>query len=198
LLLETPPDERASAAALADRIGLRNRIRLTPTASDQEFSAVFEAASGGPPPPAPGGEEGEDGEAWTWKDLLASLDGADGEGERLEEVLAAELVRMGVDTAKLLPAARIEEIAAVMQAGDLDGGREVVRKLAPAATRRIARRLFTDDDVKRRTEVYVRRYKTLIGDAAARDPEGFLLADLIGADAGRVFLLLDAAAGDMI
>jgi hypothetical protein len=198
LLLETPPDEQASAAALADRIGLRNRIRLTPTATDQEFSAVFEAASGSPPPPAAVGEDGEDGEAWTWKDLLASLDGAEGEGERLEDVLAAELARMGVDTAKLLPPPRIEEIAAVMQAGDLDGGREVVRKLAPAATRRIARRLFTDDEVKRRTEVYVRRYKTLVGDAAARDPEGFLLADLIGADAGRVFLLLDAAAGDMI
>jgi hypothetical protein len=201
LLLDTPSEDQASAAALADRIGLRNRIRLTPTATDKEFSAVFQAASGAPAP-APGAdsaEPGEDGgDAWTWKDLLASLDGEGGEGERLEETLAAELVRMGVDAGKLLPRARVEEIAAVMQAGDLEGGREVVKKLAPAATRRIARRMFTDEDVKRRTEVYVRRYKTLIGDAAARDPEGFLLADLLAADAGRIFLLLDAAAGDMI
>jgi hypothetical protein len=198
LELGTPVE--TSGAALAERIGLRNRIRLTPTATDREFSAVFEAA-GGPPPAASAGE-GEDGEeageTWTWKDLLASLDGADGEGERLEDALAAELAHMGVDPAKLLPGSRIEEIAAALQTGDQEGGREVVRKLAPAATRRIARRLFTDDDVKRRTEVYLRRYKTLIDDAVERDPAGHMLAGLLGAEGGRVFLLLDAAAGDMI
>jgi hypothetical protein len=205
LELATPVEPAAAAppagAELADRIGLRNRIRLTPTATDREFSAVFEAAGGPPAAAAPtgDGEEGEDGgETWTWKDLLASLDGADGDGERLEDMLAAELARMGVDPAKLLPTARIEEIAAALQTGDQDGGREVVRKLAPAATRRIARRLFTDDDVKRRTGVYVRRYKTLVDDAVARDASGHALAGLLGAEAGRVFLLLDAAAGDMI
>lgn len=82
LELATPLAQPAGAE-LADRIGLRNRIRLTPTATDREFSAVFEAA-GGPPvasAPAGDGEDGEDGgETWTWKDLLASLDGADGEG----------------------------------------------------------------------------------------------------------------------
>ncbi|MBU1378245.1 MAG: polar localization protein TipN [Alphaproteobacteria bacterium] len=200
LELATPVAPPAGAE-LADRIGLRNRIRLTPTATDREFSAVFEAAGGPPAASAPtgDGEEAEDGgETWTWKDLLASLDGADGEGERLEDALSAELTRMGVDPAKLLPAGRIEEIAAALQTGDQDGGREVVRKLAPAATRRIARRLFTDDDVKRRTGVYVRRYKTLVDDAVARDPSGLALAGLLGAEAGRVFLLLDAAAGDMI
>lgn len=204
LELATPVEAAAAppaGAELADRIGLRNRIRLTPTATDREFSAVFEAA-GGPPaasPPSSDSDDGEDGgETWTWKDLLASLDGADGEGERLEDMLAAELSRMGVDPARLLPTARIEEIAAALQTGDQDGGREVVRKLAPAATRRIARRLFTDDDVKRRTGVYVRRYKTLVDDAVARDASGHALAGLLGAEAGRVFLLLDAAAGDML
>ncbi|TAJ71603.1 MAG: polar localization protein TipN [Phenylobacterium sp.] len=200
LELATPAPPPAGAE-LADRIGLRNRIRLTPTATDREFSAVFEAAGGAPAASAPAGdgeEVEEGGETWTWKDLLASLDGADGEGERLEDVLGAELARMGVDPAKLLPSGRVEEIAAALQTGDQEGGREVVRKLAPAATRRIARRLFTDDDVKRRTGVYVRRYKTLVDDAVARDPSGMALAGLLGAEAGRVFLLLDAAAGDMI
>lgn len=191
----------AAPGALADRIGLRNRIRLTPTATDREFSAVFEAAGGPPPAAAPtasadDGEEG--GETWTWKDLLASLDGADGDGQRLEEVLAAELAKMGVDPEKLLPLIRVEEVSAAVQTGDTEGAREVVRKLAPAATRRIARRLFTDDAVKRQTEVYVRRYKTLIDDAIARDPQGLVLANMLAAPAGRTFLLLDAAAGDMI
>ena len=201
LELETPIEP--VGADLADRIGLRNRIRLTPTATDREFTAVFQAAGGLPapaaPPPAGDDEDPEEGgESWTWKDLLASLDGSDGEGERLEDSLSAELIRMGVDAGKLLPEPRIDEITAALQTGDREGGREVVRKLAPAATRRIARRLFTDDDVKRRTEIYLRRYKTLIDDTVERDPAGRLLAGLLGAEGGRVFLLLDAAAGDMI
>lgn len=185
---------------LADRIGLRNRIRFTPTATDREFSAVFETAAGAPPPAPPEGDDGDEpaGEAWTWKDLLASLDGSDSDGERLEETLAGDLAQMGVDPAKLLPQGRIEEIAAALQTGDLDGAREVVRKLAPAATRRIARRLFTDEDIRRRTEVYVRRFRTLTDDATARDPGGLALASLLEAEGGRTFLLLDAAAGDTI
>ncbi|MEW5685520.1 MAG: polar localization protein TipN [Pseudomonadota bacterium] len=198
--VEKPVEPQDDPGALADRIGLRNRIRLTPTASDREFSAVFEAA-GGPPAaaPSPAADDGDEGgETWTWKDLLASLDGADGDGERLEEVLGAELAKMGVDPEKLLPLTRVEEVSAAVQTGDVEGAREVVRKLAPAATRRIARRLFTDDGVKRQTEVYVRRYKTLVDDAIARDPQGLVLANMLAAPAGRTFLLLDAAAGDMI
>ncbi|MBI1198431.1 MAG: polar localization protein TipN [Phenylobacterium sp.] len=186
----------APPADLADSIGLRDRIRLTPTATDREFSAVFQAAGG--QAPAEPEDSGETGETWTWKDLLASLDGEDGDGERLEDALANELAAMGVDTVKLLPKARVEEVAAAIQAGDLEGGRAVVRKLAPAATRRIARRLFTDDAVKRRAEIYLRRYKTLMDDAAMRDPQGFVLAELLADSGGRIFLLLDAAAGDMI
>lgn len=202
LELSVPAPAPEPAAALADRLGLKTRIRFTPTATDREFSDVFKAAGGAPvTPPADDGEEAEEGssdDTWTWKDLLASLDGADGEGERLEETLAAELAHMGVDPEKLLPPARIEEIAAAVQTGDTEGAREVVKKLAPAATRRIARRLFTDEEVKRKTEVYVRRYKTLIDDAIGRDPEGFVLANMLAAEAGRLFLLLDAAGGDMI
>ncbi|TAL29149.1 MAG: polar localization protein TipN [Phenylobacterium sp.] len=186
---------------LADRIGLRNRIRFTPTATDREFSAVFETAAGAPPPAAPPeGDDGEEaaGEPWTWKDLLASLDGSDTDGERLEETLAGELAQMGVDPVRLLPPGRVEEIAAALQTGDLDGAREVVRKLAPAATRRIARRLFTDEDIRRRTEIFVRRFRTLTDDAAARDPGGLALASLLEAEGGRTFLLLDAAAGDTV
>ena len=207
-LMEPAPTREPAAAAPAAAMavapiadpGLRPRLKLTPTATDAEFSAVFEAAggqgaagaSGDPPEPAP------EGETWTWKDLLASIDGADAEGERLQDILGAELARMGVEPAKLLPKARIDEIAAAVQTGDLEGARQVVSRLAPAATRRIARRLVTDDGVKRQTQIYVRRYQTLVDDAAVRDPEGFLMATLLGDDAGRLYLLLDAAAGDLV
>lgn len=206
----TTPEPLAAATAeprpvsdaggeLADRIGLRNRIRFTPTATDREFSAVFEAASGVSPPatlPTAPEEAEEAGETWTWKDLLASLDGADGEAERLEETLARELASMGVDPAKLLPAGQIEELAADWQAGDVARARETVRQLAPAATRRISRRLFTDEDIKRQTEVYLRRFRLLIDDAVQRDPRGLALASLLDGEGGRTFLILDAAAGE--
>ena len=172
--------------------GLRPRLKLTPTATDEEFSAVFEAA-GGPPPEA--GEAPHDGETWTWKDLLASIDGAEAEGERLQDILGDELAKLGVDPARLLPKARIDEIAAAVQTGDHEGARVVVKRLAPVAARRIARRLFTDEELKRQVEVYLRRYQTLVDDAMVRDPEGFLMAALLGDDGGRIYLLLSAAAG---
>jgi hypothetical protein len=198
-LMEPAPVRAPAAPEQVQDPGLRPRLKLTPTATDEEFSAVFEAAGGvGANAAADGAEPGHEGESWTWKDLLASIDGADAEGERLQDILGAELTEMGVEPAKLLPKARIDEIAAAVQTGDLEGAREVVKRLAPAATRRIARRLFTDEAIKRQMQVYVRRYQTLVDDAVVRDPEGFLMATLLGDDAGRLYLLLDAAAGDLV
>ena len=189
-------------AALADRLGIRQRLRFTPTATDAEFSAVFAAAGGRAPEPGvdtdEDAEEPSDGEAWTWKDLLASLDGEDGEGQRLEGSLAAELAHMGVDAAKLLPAPRLRELAGLVGPSDAPARRGAVEGLAPAATRRIARRLSTDDELKRRTEIYVRRYRILLEDAAVRDPNGGATAELLDSESGRLFLLLDAAGGEAI
>jgi hypothetical protein len=112
--------------------------------------------------------------------------------------LSAELTKMGIDPAKLLPKARIDEIAAAVQTGDLDGAREVVKRLAPAATRRIVRRLFTDEALRLQVATYIGRYQKLVDDAVVRDPEGFLMASLLGGDEGLLYLLLDAAAGDKV
>jgi hypothetical protein len=201
--------EPASSSGLAERLGLRPRLKLTPTASDQEFSAIFEAAGGAkpagkggdvPPPPvaAPVDEidDDEPAETWTWKDLLASLGGGEGTQESDEAVLAAELGKMGVEPEKLLPEGRIEQIAAAMQTGDLDGARQVVKKLAGAGSRRIVRRLFTDEALKAKASGFVRRYQTLVDDAAVRDPEGLLMGEILGSGSGRIFLLLDQALGD--
>lgn len=184
------PPAASTPSGRAPKPELRPRLKLTPTATDEEFAAVFEAAGG------QAAEDPGEGESWTWKDLLASIDGADADGERLQDILGAELAGMGVEPGKLLPKARIDEIAAAVQTADLDGAREVVKRLAPAATRRIARRLLTDDGLRRQVQVYVRRYQTLVDDAVVRDPEGFLMATLLGDDAGRLYLLLDAAQGD--
>jgi len=185
-------------AALAERLGLRPRLKLAPTSADAAFSAVFESAPA-PHALAEEADEEQPAETWTWKDLLASLGGGEEEEGRppAEEVaLAAELGQMGVEPEKLLPAARTEQIAAALQSGDLDGARQVVKRLAGASSRRIVRRLFTDAGLKARAGDFVRRYQGLVDDAAARDPEGVVMANLLGCEAGRVFLLLDQALGD--
>jgi hypothetical protein len=197
-IMEPASARPVSGAELADEIGLRPRLKLTPTATDAEFSAVFEAAGGPPKPAEADAEPDADGsEEWTWKDLLASIDGAEAEGERLQDLLAAELDRLGVEPGKLLPKARIDEIAGAVQTGDTDGARQVVKRLAPAAVRRITRRLGVDGGVKRQALTYVRRYQTLIQDAVVRDPEGFLMAGMLAEEGGRLFLLLDAAAAEL-
>jgi len=191
-IMEPAASAAAEAGAMAETLALRPRLKLTPTATDEEFSQVFEAAGG-----APGAEaEAPDGEAWTWKDLLASIDGAEAEGERLQDLLGAEFARLGIEPETLLPAPRIDEIAAAVQTGDHDGARQVVKRLAPAAARRIARRLAGDDKLRRNAQTYIRRYQTLLQDAAVRDPEGFLTASTLAEPAGRLYLLLDAGAGE--
>jgi hypothetical protein len=178
----TPTDEKAG----------RPRLRLTPTATDAEFSSVFDQAGGR--------QEEQAGDGWTWKDLLSSLEQNDDveiPPPPLEETLAAEISAMGIDPTALLPRSRVHELAAILQVYDVDGARAVVRKLAPAATRRLTRKLFTDELLKRQVLNYLARYHELIEDAAERDPEGFLVETLLSSEAGRTYLLFDAAAGDL-
>jgi hypothetical protein len=184
-----PPAEPPSA----EQLGLRPRLRLTPTATDEEFRSVFETAGGrAPPEPAPEGEGG-----WPGKDLLSTIDGDSSDTEGQAERLVQEIEAMGIDPAALLPRGRIDEVAAAIQTRDQAGAREVVRRLAPAATRRLVRRLFSDAALRGQTERYLRRFVGMLDEAAERDRGGHLVASLLSSDAGRAYLLLDAAAGDL-
>jgi len=180
------PSEQEGAA------GLRPRLRLTPTATDEEFTSIFEAGGGKTL------EEAATGEGWTWKDLLSSIDETEGgDPAKIQDALVGEIAGMGIDPAVLLPTAKIEELAAAIQTRDFEGAREVVRTLAPAANRRVARRLFTDEKLKRQALSFVGRYKTLLVEAAERDHQGFEVANLLNSEAGRAYLVLDAAVGDI-
>lgn len=175
----------------------RRRLRLTPTATDQEFRSVFEQASArkqAPQQPAPE-PDGEGG--WSWRNLLAGIENSSPGDAALGEKLAAEITAMGIDPHALLPRGRIDEIAAALQTRDASGAREVVKRLAPAAIRRLVRRLFSDSTLKANTERFLTRYAGMIEEAAGQDREGFLLAALLSSDAGRAYLLLDAASGDL-
>jgi len=176
-----PPTVRPFEAAL------RNRLRLTPTATDDEFKAVLGAVGASPP--------AADESGWTWKDLLTNLDGESaGDEANLGEALFGEIEGMGIDPAALLPRSRIEEIAAVIQTGDGGGAREVVRTLAPAAIRRIARRLLSDAAFRGRCQQLVRTYADVVAQAATRDRQGYQVATVLASRPGRAYLLLDAAA----
>ena len=169
-----------------------SRLKLTPTATDDEFKAVFDSAGAPPAAAAPAEDAG-----WTWKELLTSIDGAEavGDDSSLADALFADIEGMGIDPAALLPKSRIEEIAAAVQTGDSAGAREVVRALAPAAIRRIARRLMSDATFRGRSQTLVGRYAEIIVEATRHDRQGFQAAALLGTHAGRAYLLLDAAAG---
>lgn len=189
-----PPEPPAEAAKPAHKpeteAAQRPRLRLTPTATDEEFSSVFEAAAGRPGDPA------EDAEGWTWKELLSSIDDdAEVPDARIEATLVAEIAGMGIDPAALLPRGRIDEIVDLLKSGESDGRRSLVRRLAPAATRRLARRLFTDPALRQQVRRYVARYEKLL-EAGAREGAGQDAAALLATDSGRAFLLLDAAVGD--
>lgn len=184
---------------------LRGRLKLTPTATDDEFKAAFDAASGQPPAADDGG--------WTWKELLNTLGDSEGEAKdaaadassapgaqgaadltRLGDGLFDEIEQMAIDPSALLSRGRIEEIAAAIQTGDAAGAREVVRTLAPAAIRRIARRMLSDSGFRTRVQTLIERYRALVAEAAQRDKGGFETAAMLATKPGRAYLLLDAAA----
>ena len=191
-----PPARHVTPSAAT--AGLRPRLRLTPADEPQAE----------PEPAAPQAErpaevraepQPQAADEWTWKDLLSSMDqpAGDDDDDALADRLIGEIEALGVDTAALLPQPRIDEIAAALQTGDAGGAREVVRRLAPAAVRRLSRRVLTDRLLRAEADRYVRRYEALLDDAARRDREGYMTAALLGSEPGRAFLLLDAAVGDL-
>jgi len=183
---EAPAAAPAPTASPApDSAGLRPRLKLTPTATDEEFKSVFEAA---------GGQEQAEtiGDSWTWKELLSSMDDAPIDDGALAGVMLGEVESMGIDAAALVPRARIDEIATAFKTGGMASGRDQLHRLAPAAIRRLSRRMMADRNFHAQAERYVRRYQGLIAEAASREGQAFSAQSLLGSDQGRAFLLLDA------
>jgi hypothetical protein len=165
---------------------LRPRLKLTPTATEQEFKEVFDAAGGREPPETIG-------DSWTWKELLSSMDKPDADDSSITSTILSEIEAMGIDAGALVPRPRLEEIVAVQRAGDAASGREIVRRLAPAAVRRLSRRVMTDPNFRGQAERYVRHYAELLNEAAGREGGDAAAASLLGSDRGRAYLLLDSA-----
>jgi hypothetical protein len=206
--VQAPPEAPAASAAAHETdpaagapAGLRPRLRLTPTATDEEFKTVFDSAGGREPPPQPATSPpaSAGGESWTWKELLSSMDEGMGDGlgddKSLADTLLAEIGIMGIDAGALLPRMRIDQIAAAMQAGEPAAGREIVRRLAPAAVRRLSRRMMADRGFRAQVDRYVRRYAAMVAETQG-EGQSFVIGALLGSDQGRAYLLFDAAIGE--
>ena len=191
-------------APVAAEPGLRPRLKFTPTEADEALKAVF-----APPPPrsepeaatgarVAGGrsEWDSDLDEWTWKDLLTSMDEAPKDTDALAAQMIREIETLGVDAAALLPRARLEDIAASLSSGDAPAARDAVRRLAPAAIRRLSRRVLTDKDLREQVDRFVGRYQALLGDGRGEAQDVEAAATLLATDAGRAYLLLEAAVGD--
>ncbi len=162
--------------------GTRPRLRLTMTDQDRDVKTVFE----------PVRTRRDAADARTWRDILKKMgDEAENGDEALPNRLRSEVEALGVDPAALLPRGRIDEISRSLGDGDLDAGRDTVRRLAPAAVRRLARRMESDDELKEDARRFVGRFGSLVVEALAQDQAA--ASGLLGSDQGRVFLLLDAS-----
>jgi len=163
--------------------GLRGRLRLEPVE------------------PAPRADDGLD-----WADLVQDDDAdaplelqtpvTEADAAELAERITAAIRRMGVDPNALLPRSRVEEAATAFAERDPDRARQIVRRVAPAAVRSVSRRVMSDPELKSDAERYVRSLAmTLAGHAGAAD--GHAIQTALATDAGRAFMLLDAAIGDL-
>lgn len=172
------------------KFGLRSRLRLEPTET-----------------PRPSTDDRLD-----WSDLVSQDDGDEppldldtpaaaagptpAEAEALSERMMAAIRRMGVDPNALLPRSRVEEAARAIGKGDPDGGRQIVRRVAPAAVRSVSRRVLSDAELRADAERYVRHFASGLA-ASARAGDATAVQTALASDAGRAFMLLDAAVGDL-
>jgi hypothetical protein len=177
--------------------GLRGRLKLTPG----DDAAPANEGRRAPARPA------RDDDSLNWRDLVedtaqpaarmpepeapAPVDDA------LAERIAAAIRRMGVDPNALLPRARVEEAAAAIQDREPDRARQIVRRVAPAAVRSVSRRVLSDPSLKADAERYARGFAHELSEASRGDAEGYSVLSRLATDAGRAFLLLDAAVGDL-
>lgn len=200
----------SSPAPSTESAGLRPRLKLTSAtpaepvpepieAEEAEGVILFDrlirpATSRGESDARPNRDE-----AWTWDDLLSDSEGSEDQHEPpagrdpASEALLEQIQAMGVDPGALLPSNRIDEISAALHAGDSEGARDLVSRAAPAAIRRLSRRVLTDKALRAEADRHVRHYQDLVTDAAGRDREGHMTAALLSSEPGRTYLLLDAA-----
>jgi hypothetical protein len=157
-------------------------------------------------------DQGQGG--WSWRDLLNGMERQpapqaqpepqapqpphDPEFDSLDDIMVAEVQAMGVDAAALLSRARVDEMIGAIVAEDNEGARLVVRRIAPAAIRRLARRLVADPVLRQQANDFATFYDEQVNMALMSKDVTRGLQEVLNNDKGRAYLLIDAAIADMI
>jgi hypothetical protein len=167
-----------------------------------------------PPPPQPLSSKDQGQGGWSWRDLLNGMERQpapqaqpepqapqpphDPEFDSLDDIMVAEVQAMGVDAAALLSRARVDEMIGAIVAEDNEGARLVVRRIAPAAIRRLARRLVADPVLRQQANDFATFYDEQVNMALMSKDVTRGLQEVLNNDKGRAYLLIDAAIADMI
>ncbi len=163
------------------------------------------------PQPAPQPSRAPDG-GWSWRELLGGMEGRDQppaqagapqpppdrDFDSLDAVMIGEVNAMGVDAAALLSRTRIEETISAIMAENNEGARQVVRRVAPAAIRRLGRRLAQDHGLRQQATEFVSFYDQQLNIALMSKDVSRSLQEVLANDTGRAYLLLDAALSEAI
>ena len=164
-------------------------------------------------------------EGWTWRDLLNGMESrptADTpptnpdqnesppsprfaigaplpeEGfDNLDDLMSAEIASMGIDAATLITMTRLEESISMLATKGLTGARPVIKRIAPAAVKRLARRLSQDADNLGHAREFSGFYDRQVKIALQATAKAEALLNILNTDAGRAYLLIEAALSEL-
>ena len=187
-------------------------LRLSPLSAETRPTAT-------PPrqqPQPPAGSRAGESNGWSWRDLLNGMDSTgqpiaqptplqqapeppmDADFDSLDDLMVGEVNAMGVDAAALLSRSRIDEMIGSIIAEDNEGARNLVRRVAPAAIRRLSRRLLSDPVLRQQANDFATAYDQQINIALMSKDVSRSLQEVLANDRGRAYLLVDAAISDLI
>lgn len=112
----------------------------------------------------------------------------------LSEHATSAIRRMGVDPNALLPRARIEDVAFAIARQDISRARQIVRRVAPAAVRSVARRVNGDTEAHAYISTFIDQYAQML---ASNGNDQDAIQTRLATDEGRAFMLFDAALGEI-
>ncbi len=214
---QAPPLRQPSpgASASAQRLRLSSaETRPSPGPAASPQPAPRQTAQTTRPATPPSGQtpaQPGTGDGWSWRDLLSGMENRAAPGNpapaaqqphddynSLDAAMINEVNAMGVDASALLSRTRIDETISAIMAENNEGARQVVRRVAPAAIRRLGRRLTQDPGLRAQATEFVSFYDQQLNIALASRDVSRSLQDVLSNDTGRAYLLLDAALSDAI
>jgi hypothetical protein len=206
-----PPTPQAAPQPQAERA----RLRLSPISAENRPAPAPQRAT-------PQGSRAGESAGWSWRDLLNGMDSngqptggqpvqaqtpaqpgaplppSDADFDNLDDLMVGEVSAMGVDAQALLSRSRIDEAILAIMSEDNEGARNLVRRVAPAAIRRLSRRLVSDPVLRQQANDFTTAYDQQINIALMSKDVARGLQEVLSNDRGRAYLLVDAAIADLI